>query len=254
MKNVKVKGNLEKTYMLHDGLVMWCYTTYYLTCVAAVLSHSKAWPHMTQPHIRSAKPSTWISVLNSRFPGEISGLFDLTQTKAGSPVESVHSHLLLFASTASSTSRAGLWCIDIGSPSSAPSPPSHGFTHRPAHAGRAQLSSRGASNHHQPILHWFSRSGRERRWRVCSEHGVCFLLHLNTKLLLFCFSSWCVTSCSKRSSVSGSSNKMWGCSTCSIAWLGPPPPPQPSARHSITKICRFPSRFWRSVTALQTSK
>ena len=65
-----------------------------------------------------------------------------------------------------------------------------------------------------------------------------------------CFYSWCVTSCSKRSSASGSSGKLQGCSTCSIAWPGPPPPPQPSALHSITKICRFPWRFWRSVTGL----
>lgn len=48
---------------------------------------------------------------------------------------------LPFSSVASSTSRAGLWCIDVGSPSPAPSPPSNGLTHRPADAGTTQLPS-----------------------------------------------------------------------------------------------------------------
>lgn len=45
------------------------------------------------------------------------------------------------SSAASSTSRAGLRCTDVGSPSPAPSPPSNGLTHWAADAGTTQLPS-----------------------------------------------------------------------------------------------------------------
>ncbi len=48
---------------------------------------------------------------------------------------------LVLSSTASSTSRAGLRCIDVGSPSPAPSPPSNGLTHWAADAGTTHLPS-----------------------------------------------------------------------------------------------------------------
>lgn len=57
------------------------------------------------------------------------------------------------SSTASSTSRAGLWCIDVGSPSPAPSPSSNGLTHRHADAGTTELPSilqSGAHASHHP--------------------------------------------------------------------------------------------------------
>lgn len=146
-----------------------------------------------------------------------------------------------FTTTASSTSRAGLWCTDVGSPSSAPSPTCHGLTHWSAYAGKTQLRL-------HPLMktgHFYAAIWHQatRRWSNCEEHR-----RFCNETSEHCFSSWCVTSCSKRSSVRGSSSRMQRCSTCSIAWLGHLPPAQPSAPHSITKTCRFPLRFWRLVS------
>lgn len=74
---------------------------------------------------------------------------------------------------------------------------------------------------------------------------------LNFPVLYVCVSSWCETSCSKRSSVRGSSSysssRMQRSNTCSIAWLDHMPPLQPLAHRSITKTCKSLWRFSRSV-------